>query len=613
MLSIYEMSLLYALARHFYTGRGLIVDAGPLLGASTFALARGLADNPNIDQRDARIYSYDLFRSHGYERFLTGLRPTAVTGSLLREFLATNRSHLDSIVPHQGDFISWDWPKHPIEIFFLDLAKSWELNAHAVKNYFPHLIPNQSILIQQDYVHYNEYWIHITMEHFSDHFIHLGYMCGATSYYLCKKQIGADNASFDLKGLPYDKKMELLTRARLKAPPEVQQVMKCAAAKCSIENGKLEDAASLLNDVRFDVKGDHPTMDFSGIAKSNHELVSKLLASHRQALKSTATNETSSITARDDIRGAYRHLLGREPESEDVVERHLKNVTDLNSLRARFLSAPEFYQTNARELLRYLAAWEARRNRGSVEYDCSSADLGRLFAHIKKVWSKLGEVEPHFSVVSTQNFKPENLESNIEAFHRSGKGEVDLLQAELTGHGLKTAGYSHCVELGCGVGRVTRFLARMSDRLTGFDVSAPHLKLANEYLTTEGVRNASLELIKDLESAEFPTCDLFYSQIVLQHNPPPVMFFLLRKFLRALIPGGVAVFQLPTFIDGYTFKVATYLDGMDKLDNQEIHALPQKAVFAAIADADCDVLSTYRDNSLSKITQISNRFVVMKR
>ncbi|MGO4682108.1 class I SAM-dependent methyltransferase [Hyphomicrobium sp. 2TAF46] len=319
------------------------------------------------------------------------------------------------------------------------------------------------------------------------------------------------------------------------------------------------------------------------------------------------------MVTNDDIRGAYRHLLGREPESDEVVERHLKTVTDLHSLRARFISAPEFYQTNARELLRYFSIWEARRKHGSVDYDCSSAELDRLFAHIKDVWSKLGEVEPHFSVVSTQNFKPENLGSNIEAFHRSGKGEIDLLQSELMGHGLKTAGYSHCVELGCGVGRVTRFLAEMSDRTTGFDISAPHLKLASEYLAAEGVRNASLELIKDPASVEFPPCDLFYSRIVLQHNPPPVMFFLLRKFLRALVPGGVAVFQLPTFIDGYTFKVDTYLDGMDKLDNQELHALPQKAVFAAIADADCDVLSTYRDNSLSKITQISSRFVVMKR
>ncbi|MBS0238074.1 MAG: class I SAM-dependent methyltransferase [Proteobacteria bacterium] len=319
------------------------------------------------------------------------------------------------------------------------------------------------------------------------------------------------------------------------------------------------------------------------------------------------------MMSRDDIRGAYRHFLGREPESDEVVERHLKTVTDLHSVRARFLSAPEFYQTNARELLRYFSTWEARRNDGSIDYDCSTAELDRLFAHIKDVWSRLGKVEPHFSVLSTQNFKPENLGSNIEVFLKSGKGEVDLLQAELMGHGLKTTGYSHCVELGCGVGRVTRFLAEMSDRITGFDISAPHLKLASEYLTAEGVQNASLELIKDPASAEFPPCDLFYSRLVLQHNPPPVMFFLLRKFLRALVSGGIAVFQLPTFIDGYTFKVDTYLDGMDKLDNQELHALPQKAVFAAIADAGCDVVSTYRDNSLSKITQVSNRFVVMKR
>ena len=40
MLTAYELALLYALARDVYTGADEIIDAGPLLGLSTFALAR---------------------------------------------------------------------------------------------------------------------------------------------------------------------------------------------------------------------------------------------------------------------------------------------------------------------------------------------------------------------------------------------------------------------------------------------------------------------------------------------------------------------------------------------------------------------------------------------
>ncbi len=319
------------------------------------------------------------------------------------------------------------------------------------------------------------------------------------------------------------------------------------------------------------------------------------------------------MLTKDDIRGAYRFMLGREPENDDVIDRHLAAVVDPQSLRSRVLSAPEFYRVNARDLLRYQALWAAQRSHATVEYECGQAELEKLFAHIKAVWSHLGEVEPHFSVVSTPSFKPENLDQNREAFFRSGKSEAGLLASELSGHGLTVTGYRHVVELGCGVGRVTRYLADMASSVTALDISAPHLKLAGEYLISQNVKHFELRQVTDPASTEIPSCDLFYSRIVLQHNPPPVMLFLVRRFLSALEPGGVAVFQLPTFIDGYTFRVAEYLKSMETLDNQELHALPQRALFAAIAQADCEVLSVYRDNSLSDITKVSSRLVVQKR
>jgi hypothetical protein len=55
MLSLYELSLLYALGRHYYTGDGAIIDAGPLLGASTYAFARGVSDNKLIEEKKNKL------------------------------------------------------------------------------------------------------------------------------------------------------------------------------------------------------------------------------------------------------------------------------------------------------------------------------------------------------------------------------------------------------------------------------------------------------------------------------------------------------------------------------------------------------------------------------
>ena len=59
--------------------------------------------------------------------------------------------------------------------------------------------------------------------------------------------------------------------------------------------------------------------------------------------------------------------------------------------------------------------------------------------------------------------------------------------------------------------------------------------------------------------------------------------------------------------------IERHCTGAARFDNQELHSLPQQAVFRAIADAGCDVLSSYSDNSLPRVIQVSTRFVVRKR
>ncbi len=81
-----------------------------------------------------------------------------------------------------------------------------------------------------------------------------------------------------------------------------------------------------------------------------------------------------------------------------------------------------------------------------------------------------------------------------------------------------------CLELGCGVGRLTLGLSRSFEHVIGLDVSASHLDLAEEVLRKEGRTNIELRRVNTLEAfQQLPEIDRFFSLIVLQHNPPPVM------------------------------------------------------------------------------------------
>jgi hypothetical protein len=91
------------------------------------------------------------------------------TVSIFQRFLELNRDFQESIVIAPRDFLQMSWGGYPIEILFIDLEKKWKLNKHVIANFFPHLFPG-SIVIQQDYVHFGEPWVALTMEYLEEYF-----------------------------------------------------------------------------------------------------------------------------------------------------------------------------------------------------------------------------------------------------------------------------------------------------------------------------------------------------------------------------------------------------------------------------------------------------------
>jgi hypothetical protein len=278
MLTTYELALLYALAKDYWSGHGCIIDTGSLNGLSVNALAKGLQDNPGYlkNKRDKIIYAFDLFQSNGLpSEFFDGSQN--VTGSFLDAFLANNRDYLDTISITAGNILSFHWQGEDVEIFFNDVSKSWEINHWIQRNILPFLIPGKSILIQQDYCYFHSYWVAITMEYFSDYFELMYPVFGSSFVYLYKMEIPSFKLQADLFSLPLATKLELLDRAIAKAPPSSAEVLKCAKAYCLLDNNQPNLASEVLSTVVVDSFGEDPIRDFSGIAKSNKAIVAELI------------------------------------------------------------------------------------------------------------------------------------------------------------------------------------------------------------------------------------------------------------------------------------------------------------------------------------------------
>lgn len=267
MLSSYELSILFALAKDYWTGEGEIVDLGCLYGLTTRCFGEGMALNEHVseDRKAKRLYAYDLFLAQDYEWWTQG-SPTLHSGSWFPEFLDLNQDHLDYIVPCPGDLQKMNWGKNPIEILMVDAAKTWSLNHFVVSRMFPRLIPGKSVVVQQDYMHYAEYWIAITMEYYSDFFEPLDFVYGASGVFLATRTLSVEQAAFDLSGLPPADMKRLMDQAIEKAPCAGKEVVKTAKAKMLLDMGEYKEAKRMIDSVSTQKLTDISYGDFSGIA-----------------------------------------------------------------------------------------------------------------------------------------------------------------------------------------------------------------------------------------------------------------------------------------------------------------------------------------------------------
>jgi glycosyltransferase involved in cell wall biosynthesis len=248
-----------------------------------------------------------------------------------------------------------------------------------------------------------------------------------------------------------------------------------------------------------------------------------------------------------------------------------------------------------------------------VEHDVDEVTLNRILSHIQQVWTRLGVEDPHWSVVSTAEFRRDRIAETIGRFKESGRIEAANLERLLARVGMQVPRSVTALEYGCGVARVTRWLAARFDRVVGVDVSENHLKEARAYLGAESVSNVNLVHVSRLEQLdELPAFGFLYSKIVLQHNPPPVIARILTTLCRRLSTGGVGVIQVPTHAVGYSFRVEDYLRNMANLSNMEMHVLPQNVVFAILQSAGCVPLEVSRDHLVTKVDFVSSTFVFQK-
>jgi ubiquinone/menaquinone biosynthesis C-methylase UbiE len=132
--------------------------------------------------------------------------------------------------------------------------------------------------------------------------------------------------------------------------------------------------------------------------------------------------------------------------------------------------------------------------------------------------------------------------ADAERFWAQGERDLDHILSTL---GTRIASGDGVVDVGCGVGRLTRVIARRARQVYAVDVSA-------EMLTLARVHNGELDNVRwihgdgaTLRPIPDAAADAVVSHVVFQHIPDPqITLGYVREMGRVLKPGGWAAFQI---------------------------------------------------------------------
>jgi SAM-dependent methyltransferase len=131
---------------------------------------------------------------------------------------------------------------------------------------------------------------------------------------------------------------------------------------------------------------------------------------------------------------------------------------------------------------------------------------------------------------------------DAERFWAGADDDLDLV---LGAAGGAIAPGDRVVEIGCGVGRMTRAIAARATHVTALDISAEMIDQAKQH-------NEALENVTwvhgdgtSLAGVADASADGCFSHVVFQHIPDPAITLgYVREIGRVLTPGGWAVFQV---------------------------------------------------------------------
>jgi 2-polyprenyl-3-methyl-5-hydroxy-6-metoxy-1,4-benzoquinol methylase len=231
-----------------------------------------------------------------------------------------------------------------------------------------------------------------------------------------------------------------------------------------------------------------------------------------------------------------------------------------------------------------------------IEIEVAPDIFGRLIEKVENTWSRLGQEDAHWSVITSEKFRKNNIDENLEEFFAMGEGDISRVEFALNRVGVSLSDIDLAIDFGCGVARLSIPLAKRCKQVLGADISNAHLQEAKTNVQRAGLENLDLRLVGSISAIrDLPEANLVFSLIVLQHNSPPVMLEILKALCSRVKTGGFLYIQVPTYRVGYRYDAES--DLANTSGEMAMHVLSQDILLQTIQDAGLTILEVAEDGS----------------
>jgi hypothetical protein len=185
-----EKKYLYWLGKEVWSGNGAVIEIGPWLGGSTVCLAAGMQASGNDTHKRLHVYDNFIWREFMAERALLPLQ----SGDSFEDFFLKNIGNYKDVVQSYVRALPDEsiegnreaekkrfretekvplfegFTKEPIEILFIDGAKSLRGMRHLLQVLGSQFIIDKTLVVCQDYKYWGTYWVPLVMTRLKKYF-----------------------------------------------------------------------------------------------------------------------------------------------------------------------------------------------------------------------------------------------------------------------------------------------------------------------------------------------------------------------------------------------------------------------------------------------------------